>query len=340
MMGLSRGQRWALLIGSVVLVSLVLRYAGGYVLPFALGLALMSTAEPVVRWLQRHLRLSRPLAVLGGLVTVLGVVIVVLGAGIAVLVPELVKLSREMPRYYPQLLAAMEEASGWLGAVTRKLPLPLQSALEMQLERAYELVMQALGAVLSLLRGLPGFAAILMVGFLAAYFLGRDREEIIDYLRCRLSNYPWERIAQGVAGAVWGFVRATALLVTVSAVICTLGLVMIGARHALVLGLLAGLLDLLPVVGPGLLLLPWAAHALWSGQVGLGIGLGVLYGVMSLVRTSLEPRVMGTRVGLHPLTTLACIYCGVRFFGLWGFALGPLLGVAAKVLAQELVLEE
>ena len=83
------------------------------------------------------------------------------------------------------------------------------------------------------------------------------------------------------------------------------------------------LLDLLPVIGTGSVLIPWAVLALLGGESGLGWGLIVLYLVITVARNFLEPRIVGSSIGLPPLLSLVCVYAGLRLFGVLGAVLMP-----------------
>ena len=97
-----------------------------------------------------------------------------------------------------------------------------------------------------------------------------------------------------------------------------------------ILALLIAVVDFLPLLGTGLVLIPWAAVSLLLGEVSLGIGLLVLYGISSVVRQILEPKLIGEGLGLHPLLSLAAMYAGLKLFGVWGMILAPLVTAGVK----------
>jgi len=91
-------------------------------------------------------------------------------------------------------------------------------------------------------------------------------------------------------------------------------------------------MDIIPVLGPGTLIIPWAVWSFVVGDIGFGIGLLVIYIIVSVTRYILEPKIVGDRVGLHPLAALAAIFIGMKLFGLVGLILGPI--TLAVVLAM------
>jgi sporulation integral membrane protein YtvI len=127
--------------------------------------------------------------------------------------------------------------------------------------------------------------------------------------------------------------RAYAILIALTFTELFIGLSLLGVPYVFGLSFLIALIDILPVLGVGTVLLPWALLALLWGNTRMGFGLLVLYAVISIVRQILEPRVIGTQVGLHPLIALFSLYVGARLFGAAGLFLLPM---AAAVLARYL----
>ncbi|PSR33249.1 MAG: hypothetical protein C7B44_14800, partial [Sulfobacillus thermosulfidooxidans] len=139
-----------------------------------------------------------------------------------------------------------------------------------------------------------------------------------------------------LAGAL-GFLKAQGTLIALTTFGTMAGLIFFGFKYAVLIGVLAGLLDFVPYMGPTTLLAPWAVVAFLSGAMMDGVKvLTVMLGV-ALLRQFTEPRLVGQNMGLHPLVALAALYFGVRLFGPAGFILGPISAVVIKVLAEVLV---
>ena len=111
------------------------------------------------------------------------------------------------------------------------------------------------------------------------------------------------------------------------------GFWLLGIAHPVSMALLVAFVDLLPILGTGAVLVPWAAFLLLSGNTGLGLQMALLYAVISMVRSLLEPKVLGNQVGLHPLVALSSAYLGGAVLGFWGIFLGPL----GAIVAQDLI---
>ena len=95
-------------------------------------------------------------------------------------------------------------------------------------------------------------------------------------------------------------------------------------------GLVISLVDALPALGTGLVLIPWSMVMFLQGNTFLGTGLLFLYGAAALIRTALEPRLLGKQMGLNPLLTLFALYSGYRLLGIWGMILFPIGAIMIK----------
>ena len=114
-----------------------------------------------------------------------------------------------------------------------------------------------------------------------------------------------------------------------------IGLSLLRVNYALLVALLVAIVDIFPILGTGTILIPWAVFALVSGNVGLGSGLLILYGVSLIVRQVLEPKIVGNSIGLHPLATLAAVYLGIKFTGFLGIFIGPIVALCIKGFSGE-----
>lgn len=101
--------------------------------------------------------------------------------------------------------------------------------------------------------------------------------------------------------------------------------------YAVFVALAIAVFDILPVLGTGGILLPWAVVLIIIGNVPLAIGIFVLYVVVTAIRNTIEPKIVGRQIGLHPLATLIAMFIGLKFFGIIGVFVFP---VTLAILAN------
>lgn len=328
---------YLILAGFLLASFLFLRFVLPYLIPFVLALFLAEFVEPAVAWLEARWRLPRAFGAAFVILTLVTGTGFFLALGVVRLGAELLAFSASLPDLFASLTNLARSLADVVGEYSAALPPMLKEAIDQQMSLGYQVAQSSVGSLLNAVQGwlaaLPQAGVVFLLTALATYFLSRDRAPMRRFV---LTVIPAEarpgatEIKARLLTSTVGLIKAQAVLVTITFFVYLGGLAVLGARYALLAALVASLLDLLPVLGPSLLFLPWAAYAFGSGEAALGLGLLVLYGVVALVRGSLQAYVIGERIGLHPLATLVAMYVGVRLFGPAGVVYGPLVAILLK----------
>lgn len=302
--------------------------------PFLFAFLFAAMIEPSVAFLERR-GVSRGPGTLLALLAIAGFFGWVFFLVVGGLWSESVSLLRQMPAYYEEArkgLTAFGSVIGILGP--GKLP---TATGEGPLKTLFSF---ATGALAELARGaakVPEAAVGLGVAVVAAYFLTKDRPKILLATGRVLPKglVDWGQEVGGTFLATsMRYLKAQLILVMSTFTLTTVGLFLLGNRYALVLGLVTGVLDILPVLGPTTVLLPWGVYLLATGHGVQGVRLLILLLIVAGTRELIEMKVVGLQVGLHPVAALAAMYLGVQLFGVLGIALGPILIAAAWTAAR------
>ncbi len=201
-----------------------------------------------------------------------------------------------------------------------------------------EIIQNALASLGGLLRATPKAIVTVVVTVMACFYLSMDYEGLRDRL---LSLLPEERRKgaerfRAKAGvAVRSYLRAYLLLLLLTFVEVFIGLLILGKSYAFLLALLIALVDILPILGVGTVLVPWAIVMLLLKNYYFGFGLLILYGVVTIVRQIAEPHLVGGSLGIHPLVSLAFLFAGLALFGFFGMILGPGIALICKELLSK-----
>ena len=134
---------------------------------------------------------------------------------------------------------------------------------------------------------------------------------------------------------VWQMARAYTILLAVTFSLLAAGLWLLGFSYVLPIAVCITLLDILPLIGSGTILVHWALILFATGDGVGGSGLLCLFGIITVVRNVLEPRVVGKQIGLHPIATITAMYAGLQIAGVWGLLLGPVGVLFARFLLEE-----
>ena len=332
-----------LLVLAGLLLWLFLALLLDWALPFLAGFALAALLEPSVRLLTDRLRLPRWAA--AGLCTLL--LFLTLTGGLALLLWRLWLALAPLLQELPELLAPFAAAGERLSLWTRRLLVGAPPELRPTIQKVLDTLSQqaaalpgrlsaaAAGQAAALLSVLPQWGLGLFTTTLATCFTSAGRPALMAFLRRLIPPERQTDVCAGLArlrAAATGWLRAQGLLALFTFSLLALGLALLGVPSPLFSAAVAALTDALPILGAGLVLLPWAGLSLLSGDLPLGLGLLGLWALAVSARSLLEPRLVGRQAGLPPLAALLAMYLGFRALGVAGMVLAPLGLTLGKAL--------
>lgn len=185
----------------------------------------------------------------------------------------------------------------------------------------------------SVIKALPSILLSFAVAMISSFYFALDRDRITGFIasavpkKWRLSLPELRRRAGKTAA---GYVKAYLLILLITFCELFVGFSILGIDYAFLIAAAVAVIDILPVLGVGTVLIPWVAIEFVSGNIRLGVGLLILFAVIEIVRQFIEPRIVGGTLGIHPLVTLAAMYIGFALFGVGGMFIGPIIALAAR----------
>ena len=339
-----RGQRWlrlgiraALVIGAVLLTVFVAVPLVSLLMPFVLALVLAWLLNPVVRWLKNRLNISRKVISLAVLVLAFGTVGGLCYGLCWALVNQVISLFDNWQPILDSLMATVDNVGHWLDRRGDILPNSLVAtgddlvrALASWLE-SLDLSSQIAGLAswaTGLVSGIPGFAVAVVAFLMASYFITSDyprlRYLFTDQLPGNLRQFG-SQVRRIFMEAFGGYLKSQLLLSLGVFAILTAGFLIIRQPYSLLLAFVLAVMDFIPIIGAGTVMVPWAAVDLITGDYRQTIELMVIWGAIVLFRQVGEPKILGGQTGLSPILSLVGIYAGMRLAGVLGMVVGPLL---------------
>lgn len=324
------------LLFAVLLGYIIFRFLLYYFMPFITALILSLILEPIVKFFQR-LRIGRGYSVLLSMILFLGSFITLATFAVTRIVFELTKLYNSLPDYSNELYQTLND----FAQRTKDLYLQLPPEATNIAQEAIKAIFDKLAAVLShtttslidTVTSLPGILIFLIITLIATFFLTKDKAMIKDFVFRQLPP-TWEMklasLKDDLFSALIGFLKAQAILLSVTFTESYIGLSIIGVDYAFIIALLIALVDILPVLGTGSVYVPWALFNIAYHNYRLGIYLLILYGIIITVRYMIEPKVVGTQLGIHPVVALMSMFVGLKLLGVVGVILGPTTVVVIK----------
>lgn len=323
----------------VVLIALILllgiRYILPFVMPVLLGLILAMLLSPLIGKLQDRSGLSRSAASLAAITGILGVLAALVYLAVKLLMLEAERFSSLLPELFLGVSGYLSSFVAWVQKLTGNLPQGASDALsswaEGLLDSGGTLASGVYEKVFSLVSGflgrLPDHLLFLLTLLLSCYFAAAELPRLRELLELHLPQKhlrQWRSILSSGKGVLVGWFRAQLKLMGVTFLVLFLGFLLLGIRLPLLFALGIALLDALPLLGTGVILLPWGLLSMISGELHKGIGLIIIYGIAALLRNVLEPKFLGEQMGVSPLFSLLALYAGYRLSGFWGMILLPL----------------
>jgi sporulation integral membrane protein YtvI len=329
-----------------LLISLIfLKHFFLYFTPFIIASVIASLINPIVDFLDGKFPVHRGFSVIIVLFLVLIILITFIFFGGAQIYLELNRLLRNLPDYRTidtqiQWLAEQNEEfeqfiANW--EISDAIKDSISNNLQMLYNGIRNTVISFINAALELLGKLPRVFMILFISFIAAFFISRDREKIKLFL---VNIFP-EEVKPKIANvfsqlniSAVGYIRAILILITITGFISGIGVTLIGNQYALIVGITAAVLDLIPIIGPALLFYPWIIISILYGNITQAFSLFILHLTLSVVRSASEGKIMGEHLGLHPLATMISLYSGYMILGTVGFVVGPTFLVLIKAIVD------
>lgn len=352
----------------VGLFYLAIKYALGIVWPFVVAFFLAMLLQRPVNFLSTKTPLKRGIA---SVIMVLFVLVIV-GSILGLIIGRIVM---ELKGFFDYLLIKMEDApafvdqiQAWLSDTFSFLPKSLHesimtatenflnrlmgieakaSADAIQAESSgidFSLLSSPLGAVWGTAKQIPMIAVGVLVCVVSCCFMTTDYRTLRDMILSQLSQKRQSaviRTKQVTFSTLGKMGKAYSIILFVTFMEMLLGLSFLKLIHVydsgyiFAIAFITAIVDIIPVLGTGTILIPWALWSLFTGDVGLGIGLLVVYAIISVIRQVIEPKLVASQLGLPPFVTIMAMYIGSQLFGFIGLFLLPITIMLLKVLNDE-----
>ena len=191
------------------------------------------------------------------------------------------------------------------------------------------------GILSSTVRGIPSFLLFVFVTVISSFYFCFDISVFHGFVRKALPHKMAAALPDAkkrVLGVVGRYFRAYVLILLITFCQLFLGFGIMRVSYSFLLALVISFVDILPVLGVGSVLIPWAVFSFVLGRWNFGIGLLIIYGCVTVVRQIAEPKIVGGSIGLHPLATLVSMYAGLKLLGVTGLLIGPVTAIIVKSL--------
>jgi sporulation integral membrane protein YtvI len=337
--------------GALALTCLFVKYAFGALIPIIFGALTASLIHPAAILISKAsmLRLKLVSAVLiillfGSLTTIALYTATHLSLELKALIERLSEDKDLLGRAINSIASKLKNLFGQIPALQNTLSGEVFLNFGIDLD---EILINTLKDALSKLTGhipsaavnlatkIPEALLFIAVSLLSAYYFCCDREKIVTYVFSIIPRNIRPKARETIkkcTKALRGCLKAYFLIMILTFFELFIGFSLLRVDYSFLLALLISAIDVMPLLGTGTVIIPWSLFCLASGDHRVGIGLLILYAITLIVRQIVEPKIIGSSLGLHPLSALISTYIGIKLLGLAGVIIGPLIAALFGIL--------
>ncbi len=307
------------------------KFTFSYLLPFVIGaLAAFIMQKPAV-FIESKLHIKRSMCAAVLTVLFFAVLFALLVFGGIKAVTALGGLTADLTGYLGKLAGSISKLKGRLEIMLNNVPEGLTEAADSLYGNAVNKAASMLtGAVSSAagktVKAAPEFLISIIISAVSGCYIAADYEGLKGFLRGVVGKRVYgnlHKIKEIAVNNVFKLIKGYALLMLITFLELTAGLMLLKIKYAPFIALLISVIDILPVLGTGTVVIPWGFAELITGNAARGIGLLVMYAVITLVRNFAEPKIIGDKIGINPLFTLLAMFIGLKTAGIAGVLLFP-----------------
>ena len=347
----SKGKKISFIINIVYImiilfvIYIILRYALPVFLPFIVALFVSYLAEPAIRFLTSKLKIKRSICSVICITFLLFILIGAFALMSVTVISKLKQMYEDMPKYIEQITAYFDNLriKNDYDLITPFEQLTLKLFEYLKNIDIITLFSGSFGSVA--LRSFSGFVATipyalmtLIITFVSSIFISVSFCEIKTFILMQFSENNRQLIFEtkrSTAGIFKNYVKSYAALMLITFLELTLFFIIFDIKPAASIALIIAVVDILPVLGVGTVMIPWAVICFIGGNITKGLILLSIYAVITVVRQIIEPKIIGENIGLHPIVTLIAIYVGLKLLGILGMFIMPILIMLARDLQKK-----
>ena len=320
-----------------------------FYMPFLIAFIISLIIEPVIRFVMKKLKLTRKTS---SIVIFIIVSVIILGS----LIWGLISLFSEASNLLKGLNGYVEKAYIFFQNFINlfdfnKIQLPnevitvIQNSAQVLISTVSTGARNFLTGLLNIITSIPTIGVYFAITIMALYLICVDKIYILDQIEHHLPKRWVFKLGEHIrelTKILGEYLKAQLTLVFVSFIISLIGLYILkfinfNIEFPLLIALLIGFVDALPILGSGTVMIPWAIISSLNGDLKLGIAIIILFIIMSITRQILEPKLVSKHIGTHPIFTLIAMYTGFKFIGVWGLLVGPIILIIIKNVFATLI---
>lgn len=341
-----------MIVAAVIIPLLIaIYYVLPLIYPFLIGIIFALIFNPFVNLLERKAKVPRWLSVTIAILLLLAILITIIVLVVIEVASEITNLQEALPLYIADYITQIQEFIFYdlvafydqFTAFYSSLDPEVRKNIEQQVQTfsdklaglVEDTIKNLFEGIVAFLGAVPTIATAFIISLLASFFISKDwprlRHKFIQLIP-EQAHRSGGAVLTDLRKALFGFVKAQLTLISITFILVLLGFIILDIEYGLTLAIVIAIVDLLPYLGTGLVFIPWIVYLFINADYTMVIGLSILYAVVVIQRQMMEPKILGTNVGLDPLLTLVALFIGFQLFSFIGLIIGPVLMVVISAL--------
>ncbi|WP_108671963.1 sporulation integral membrane protein YtvI [Peribacillus acanthi] len=330
--------RWLIRILVVITLLWLLPYAWTLILAMITAILL----DGLVSFFQNKLKWKRVTSVIVSFLIYIGGLVGLGYIFVSVIIQQIITLSEKFPGFvkeifYSVILPSIRKWENYAQTLPKDVILSVEDMMEKGIQSLEAFFRSLIESIVQLAAILPGFFIEFLIYLIALFLFSLELPVIKRSIKSIFQEKTYEKVSfvySELMMAGWGFVKAQIILSLITFFMAYSGLLILKVPYTLLLSILIVIVDILPILGTGSVLVPWAVIVILQGNQNLGIGLIALFFIITVVRRIVEPKIYSANMGVSPLAALISLYLGFKVLGFAGLFIGPALVIVYEALKK------
>lgn len=340
---------FVLYIATTLLVVFLLFKLGIFLFPFVLAFIFSMITQPIARFINKKTHLSAKVSTIISIVAFFLVLFGLMSVVSIKFIEEIYNLSKNLRGSSAQFNElwnkSLDQGFVYIDYLPKEFITQIQSYTGEFINFAARSATTFVNQTIRFITSIPTLIIYTSITILSTLLMSLDKNDIVKFLE---HQFPisWlnkiYNIKRDILSVFGSYLRAQLILVTICffELLIALNLFLslgLNVKYPLIFSIVISLIDALPILGAGAILIPWSIFSFITGDIKLGFALLILYVIVLAVRQLLEPKLISQKIGVHPLVTLVSMYSGFKLLGIIGFLIGPIVMIILKnVFSKEL----
>ncbi|MFA9422175.1 MAG: sporulation integral membrane protein YtvI [Sedimentibacter sp.] len=315
-----------------------------WVMPFLVGFLIALALRPLTKFVNKLVNNTGKGVAIFVVALFYAVAATIIWLLLTFLITQTTELIRIMPKlYFSKLEPLLLGFNDWIVANMKLISPDAADAISQVITNSIDyfangvknVSINVVQFITKLISNFPLYLISIIFTIILSVFISVEYSNLTAFIKRQLPdkfNSTFSEARIFLNDTLWKMIKAYMIIMSITFIELLVGLNFLKASYALPIAAIVSILDILPIIGTGGVLIPWAITELISENYRLGGGLLILYVVITVVRNIIEPRIVGHQIGLHPIITITAMYAGLRLFGFVGFLTAPIITILVKYL--------